>query len=477
VSDPLDGLFGIAENAWLVGGALRDRLLDRPTSDYDLAVEGEPGPLARALAKSANGHAFALSDTFGGWRVVARDHRWQVDLLPLTGATIEEDLGRRDLTVNAIAQPLSGGGYVDPFSGLEDLRLRRLRMVSRGAFAEDPLRTLRLARLASELSFGIDAETASVARLSAPALRDVAPERIFTELKRIVSSERALTGLELIDELRVTEVILPEVAGLRGIEQSQYHHLDVYGHTRAVLAETIAVTRDPAPAFGDDSAAVAAVLDEPLANELTRGQALRFGALFHDVAKPRTRDVTPQGRVTFIGHDATGAEMAVAALHRLRASERLCDYVAALTRHHLRLGFLVHEVPLSRRAIYRYLKASAPVQVEVTVLSVADRLATRGSGSDEAIAKHLELARQLMGEALAWRLRPPRPPVRGDELARALRIRPGPNIGLVLDELEEASFVGEIGDREEAFERARELLGAVAEGPGGPDETGRAAPC
>ncbi len=466
MSDPPAGLFGIAENAWLVGGALRDRLLGQPTSDYDVAVRGEPGPLARELAKSASGHPFALSDTFGGWRVVARDHSWQVDLLPLTGATIEEDLGRRDLTVNAIAQPLSGGGYVDPFSGLEDLRLRTLRMVSRGAFADDPLRTLRLARLASELGFAVDAETASVAALSAPGLRDVAPERVFAELKRIVCSERALDGLELMDELAVTEVILPEVAGLHGIEQSQYHHLDVYGHTRAVLAETIALVRDPALVFEDESAAVATVLEEPLANELTRGQALRFGALFHDVAKPRTRDVTPQGRVTFMGHDATGAEMAVAALHRLRASERLCDYVAALTRHHLRLGFLVHEMPLSRRATYRYLKACAPVQVEVTVLSVADRLATRGSGSDEAIAKHLELARQLMREALAWRLAPPRPPVRGDELARALRIRPGPKIGLVLDELEEASFVGEIGGREEAFERARELLGAGADGPG-----------
>ena len=467
MSDPPLGLFGIAENAWLVGGALRDPLLDRPTGDYDVAVQGEPQPLARALAKSANGHAFALSDTFGGWRVVARDHSWQVDLLPLTGETIEEDLSRRDLTVNAIAQPLSGSGYIDPFSGLDDLRLRRLRMVSRGAFAEDPLRTLRLARLASELGFSTDAETMSAATLSAPGLRDVAPERIFAELKRIVCSKRALDGLELMDELGVTEVILPELAGLRGIAQSHFHHLDVYGHTRVVLAETIALTRDPALAFEDDAPAVAAVLDEPLANELTRGQALRFGALFHDVAKPRTRDVTPQGRVTFIGHDATGAEMAVAALRRLRAGERLCDYVAALTRHHLRLGFLVHDMPLSRRAIYRYLKACAPVQVEVTVLSVADRLATRGSGSDDAIAKHLELARQLMEEALAWRRRPPRPPVRGDELARALRIRPGPTLGLVLDELEEASFVGEICDREEAFERARELLRTVAAAPEG----------
>jgi putative nucleotidyltransferase with HDIG domain len=459
VSDPLDSLFGIAENAWLVGGALRDRLLGRPTSDYDIAVRGDAGGLARSLARAARGHAFALSESFGGWRVVARDRSWQVDLLPLLGDTVDEDLRRRDLTINAIAQPLSGGNYVDPFGGLEDIRRRRLRMVSEGAFAADPVRTLRLARLAAELGFVPDPETVRTAERSAPDLRGVAPERIFTEFKRIVCSDRVLEGLDLMDELAVTGVILPELAALRGIEQSHFHHLDVYEHTRAVLSETIALERDPGPAFGEHGPAIAEVLREPLADELTKGQALRLGALFHDIGKPRTRDVSPQGRVTFIGHDATGAEMAAAALARMRASERVREYVAALTRNHLRLGFLVHEMPLSRHTIYRYMKACEPVQVEVTVLSVADRLATRGSGSDEAIAKHLELARQLAGEALAWRDAPPRPPVRGDELARALGIPAGPQLGRVLAELEEASFAREITGREQALELARQLLG------------------
>ncbi len=464
--DRLTGLVGMADNAWLVGGALRDGLLGRGTGDYDVAVRGEPRELARALASSARGHAFALSETFGGWRVVAHDRSWQVDLLPLMGETIEDDLGHRDLTVNAVAQPLSGGGYVDPFGGLEDLRRRRLRMVSPRAFADDPLRTLRLARLASELGFAPERETAACAADSAAAMREVSPERIFIELRRLICSDRPLKGLELMDRLTVTEVILPEVAGLRGIEQSHFHHLDVYEHTRAVLSETVALERDPEPAFGEHAEAISAVLREPLANEMTRGEALRFGALFHDVAKPRTRHVTPQGRVTFIGHDAAGAEMATAALARLRASERLREYVAALTRQHLRLGFLVHEMPLTRRAIYGYLKACEPVQVEVTVLSVADRLATRGSGSGEAIDRHLALARQLVGEALAWRAAPPRAPVRGDELARALGIDAGPELGRVLGELEEASFAGEIHGRKETLERARQLLGA-ASGPRG----------
>ncbi len=198
---------------------------------------------------------------------------------------------------------------------------------------------------------------------------------------------------------------------------------------------------------------------EPLADELTRGQALRFGALLHDAAKPQTRNETPEGRVTFIGHDQSGAELARAALGRLRASERLQAHVAALTRHHLRLGFLVHRMPLSRRDVHAYLRACEPVEVDVTLLSVADRLATRGHKSDEAIARHLELARELLGEALRWRGEgPPEPLVRGDDLAAELGIERGPELGRLLGELEAAQFAGEIATQEDAVARAREVL-------------------
>jgi poly(A) polymerase len=394
------------------------------------------------------------------WRVVARDHTWQLDVLPLAGDTIHDDLGARDFTVNAIAEPLHGGAVIDPFGGLEDLRLGRLRMVSRSAFEKDALRVLRLARLSCELAFEVEAETASVASRHARGMTGVAPERIFAELKRIVTADRALDGLAQMDALAITDVVLPELGALRGIEQSRYHHLDVHEHTRAVLAEAIALERDAVPALGAQGAAAARLLSEPLADELTRWGALRFGALFHDIAKPQTRGVTAEGRVTFMGHDEEGATVAAQVLARLRASERLCQHVAALTRHHLRLGFLVHQVPLDRRAVYRYLRATEPVQVDVTVLSVADRLATRGSRSEEAIARHLELARELLQDAFAWLEHPPRPPLRGDELARALGLRPSPEIGRILRELEEASFAGEIRTREQALDKARQLIGS-----------------
>jgi poly(A) polymerase len=453
-----EALPSLGDRAWLVGGAVRDHLRGIDSADLDVVLDGDlVASAARRLGTQARGHAFQLSEGFGVWRVVAHDHSWQLDLIPLAGESIEEDLAQRDFTVNAIAEPVAGGVPVDPFGGLRDLEARTIRMVAPEAFTRDPLRVMRLARIASELEFEVQGETLVTARASAAELARVAPERVFSELKRIVASDRVLEGLELMDHVGATEAVLPEIADLRGVEQSRFHHLDVHGHTRAVLAEAAVLERGPVETLGEHADTVRELLAEPFANELTRGQALRFGALFHDSAKPQTRAVTDAGRVTFWGHDVASAELAAQALRRLRASERLVEHVAALARHHLTLGFLVHRMPLSRRDIYRYLSDSAPVQVDVTLLSVADRLATRGDNADQAIARHLELARQLLGEALAWSARPPRPPIRGDELTRELGDVRGPEIGRILAALAEASFAGEIQDRSEALALAREI--------------------
>jgi putative nucleotidyltransferase with HDIG domain len=456
--DPLAALAELEVPGWLVGGAVRDRLLGRATADYDVAIAGDPRSAARQLARAVSGHPFELSRGFGVWRVVSRDHTWNVDLLPLAGESIEADLAQRDLTINAMAQRLPEGELVDPFGGAGDLAERRLRMVTPDAFARDPLRALRVVRLFCELGFDPEPETKRRAAAEASALAGVAPERTFAELKRVIVSGRAVAGLRLMDELNQTPAILPELSGLHGVEQSAYHHLDVYEHTLAVLGRAIELQSDAESVLGPRAQAVDAYLSQGLANELTRWEALRLGALLHDIAKPQTRGVTASGRVTFVGHDDRGADMAHSILLRLRASERLAEHVAALTRHHLRLGFLVHEAPLTRRVVYRYLRECAPVQVDVTVLSIADRLATLGAGSDAAVASHLELARQLLGDALAWADAPPRAPIRGDELADALGLAPGPELGVILAELEEATFAGEVDSRQAAVSRARELL-------------------
>lgn len=454
---PLQALAELAGHGWLVGGAVRDRLLGRDSDDFDVVIAGDARAAALTLSRRLRAFRFALSDTFGAWRVVARDRSWQIDLMPMLGETIEQDLARRDLTINAIAQPLGAGALLDPFDGRGDLQRRLLRMVTPQAFEEDPLRALRLARIVSELGFSVTPETAAAARSAAPGLARVAPERQFAELRRIIASERALAGFEAMERLGASAAVLPELLALRGVKQSAYHHLDVHDHTLQVLAEAVSLSDGPGVLFPDFGAELEELLAEPLSAGLTRGQALRLGALLHDIAKPQTRAVSEEGRVSFMGHDERGAELARELLLRLRAGERVAEHVAALARHHLRLGFLVHQAPLSPRALYGYLRTCGPVAVDVTLLSVADRLATRGRASEEAIARHLELARAVIPAALRWRSQPPRPPLPGDHLARALGIRPGPELGRLLDELEAASFAGEIEGEAQAIALARRL--------------------
>ena len=450
------------EEAWVVGGALRDRLLGRETDDVDLATPGDAREPARRLARATGAFAFALSEEFGAWRVTARDRAWQADLMPLEGGTIEDDLARRDFTVNAMAEPLRGGELVDPFGGRADLQARRLRVVSARSFEDDPVRVMRLARLSVALGLEVEPGTAAAARAAAPRLPAAAGERVFGELKLLVGGPRPEAGIGALDAAGALEAVLPEVAALRGVEQNRFHHLDVYSHTLEVLT-TAARLEDGPEVLGEHATAVAAFLAEPLADELTRGQALRLGALLHDVAKPPTREETPEGRITFMDHDARGADMVREALGRLRASQRLREHVAALTRHHLRLGFLVHRRPVSPRAVHDYLRACEPVEVDVTLLSIADRLATRGDRADEAIARHLELAGRLLGEALRWHAEgPPEPLVRGDELASELGIERGPGLGRLLRELEAAQFAGEIGSRADALAHARRAAGEPA---------------
>jgi poly(A) polymerase len=447
-------------DAWIVGGAVRDGLLRRPTTDVDIVLDADVRAAARAVARAARGPAFELSDDFGSWRVMAPDRSWQIDLSPLRGGALEADLALRDFTVNAIAEPLAGGARVDPHGGADDLAAGRLRAVGPRALADDPLRVVRLVRLAAQLALVPDAETLALARASAPASAAVAQERVFAELKRIVAGDGVIASLALMDAIGLTAAILPELHALHGVEQNRYHHADVHAHTIEVLERAMALQADPGAVFGSEHASsIGALLAEPLGDDIDRGFALRLGALLHDAAKPATLGRRDDGTPTFLGHDREGAGLARDILSRLRASEKLKAHVSALTRHHLRLGFLVHETPLSRRALYGYLKTTDPVEVDVTLLSVADRLATRGRKAQESIARHLELAREVMPAALQWRAQGRRSPlVRGDALGAALQIADGPELGRLLAEIDEARFAGEVTTPDEAVAFAARRL-------------------
>lgn len=449
--------------AWVVGGTVRDIALGRPVGDLDLAVAGPPAAPARALAKQLGGVAFELSEEFPAWRIRARDGEWQIDVAALRGGDIDEDLRLRDFTLGAVAVDLATGEGHDPAGGLADLEAGVIRACSDRSFADDPLRLMRAARLAAQFGWTLEPGTLELARAAAPRGGEPAGERILAELCLLAASRDPVAGFRTMDSIGLFESVLPEIGALHGVVQGPNHHLDVYGHTIEVLEGVLRIESELDRFVGERASEVAAYLAEPLADGIDRGAGLRLAALFHDCAKPATRREEGEGFITFRGHDELGAATVRGIFgDRLRSSRRLRDYVAALTRDHLILGFMVAHRPLDRRQVWGYLRRTAPNSVDVTLLTVADRLAARGTSSiagREMVAGHLELAREMTGHGLDWhREGPPAPLIGGDELARELEIEPGPRLGEAIEELAAARYAGEIETASEAVEHARRFL-------------------
>jgi tRNA nucleotidyltransferase/poly(A) polymerase len=441
---PLAPLAPAASAGWVVGGGLRDALLERPVADVDLALDGDAREAARLLAKAHHAARFPLSDAFGAWRVHGGDLPYTVDITPLQGGSLDADLAKRDLTVNALALPLGGGELVDRHGGVADLHSRVLRMVGPTVLRDDPVRLVRVARLACQLGFAVDPATRLRARMDAGEVLRSAPERVAEELRRIARLADAWRGLETLDDLGVLGVLIPELEEGRGLEQTPYHHKDVLGHTLEVVQRVCETLADPSGVFRSSGPRIAETLDAPLADGLTRGEALVFAALFHDMAKPATYAVTPEGRATFFQHDRRGAEMAAEWCLRYRTSTRFREVMTLCVRHHLALGFCVHRQPLSLRQIHRYLRSTAPAEVELMVLSVADRLATNGPRTmPPQIERHLAVAREIA----AWHYTlidrgPVRPLLNGAELAELVDRSPGRWTSELVEALNEEQVVG-----------------------------------
>ena len=438
------------DGAHFVGGCVRDVRLGRPVTDVDIVVPGDPAPAARRLARATGGAPFALSEAHGAWRVVL-DGR-TIDVTARRGGDIVADLGERDFTVNAMAIPVAGGDdeLVDPYGGLADLSERRMRLVSERVFTDDPLRLLRLPRIAHELGFAVDPAAERAARRDAHLADRAAGERIYAEIRRLMAPDHPDAAVRLLDGLGVLDVVLPEAAPMRGCEQSPFHHLDVFEHTLQVLDAAADIGAHPEHYLPRHAERLAQALDEPVGDELDARTALRLAVLFHDVEKPSTRTVSDDGRIGFMGHDKRGAETTHRILKRWRAATSTIRFCALLVAEHLRLGFMVHDRPLDRRDAYRYMRATEPHTRASVVVSLADRFATRGVRARQSYVRaHTETADELL-TIVAELEDEERPPLlRGDEIAE-LTGAEGPGIGTLVDALAEEQAAGAVTTREEA---------------------------
>jgi len=450
VTEAARSALGPGEAGWLVGGCLRDELLGLPVRDVDIVVDGAAEPFSRSLAERLGAAVFASSDAFGTWRLVLGD--MHVDVAPLRGraappaagppdpatrsARLEADLRARDFTLDAMARPLDGDELVDPLSGLDDLAARRLRLCSSSALSDDPLRVVRLARLARGYDLVPDAAATVAASGAASRLAAVSGERLRDELSTVLAGGDAAAAFRDLAVWGALAAILPELDGLRGVEQNPYHHLDVFEHT----LEALTYVRGVVQQLGG-----AEHLTSPFDAGLPGVAPLvpaSWAVLLHDIGKPAARRVDDEGRVLFWHHDEIGREMAAAIASRLRMSKRFAAYLGTLIRQHLRLGFLVREQPLTRRALARYRRDVSPWVFESVVVSLCDRLATRGDKtSPTSMARHYRVARSVWTEV---NKAPVPQMLSGHEVMELLGLEPGVVVGQALDALDEEVEAGEI---------------------------------
>lgn len=432
-------------------------MLGKQPLDIDIVTMGNPQGVARAFADFTNGSFFYLSEEFKTCRVVGSDGRTTHDFSECRGTEIEPDLRSRDFTVNAMAVELPHGTRViDPAGGRDHLAGRRLVAVGDSIFDHDPLRLLRAVRLEKTLGLSIDDELASLIRSRAHLAGKPSAERIFSELSKLLEAPGAAAAIRRLEELELLAELLPEIAALRGVEQNEYHHLDAYNHILATTDELERLMDNPGSVFPGMEEKILDRLDRRVAGDAGCRLVLSLAALMHDIAKPHCRSLDEHGGIRFLEHDCRGGDMAGEVLYRLKASSEAARAVSLLVAQHLRLGYLVHDEPVSGRARLRYFRATSPYTAEAILLSVSDRLAVRGPRSTAiAINRHLALAREMMELFFAELEAEPLPRlVGGDELIRNLGLKPGPFIGRLLDHIREEQKLGNISTREQALAAA-----------------------
>lgn len=460
--------------AYVVGGFVRDWLLERETRDVDIAVDGDALTVAQDVAKAVGGRYVLLDEANKVARVVVTgdDEQWYLDFAAFSG-NIRDDLARRDFTVDAMAVELQGllsssAQIIDPFSGQTDLKKKLVRAVSHSVFEEDAARLLRGVRLAAELGFEVEPQTEALIRQNCRLVTLVSGERLREELVRMLPLPGSADLVHYLDELGLLTQLIPELETLKGCEQPKEHYWNVFDHSVETVAAVEFLLREaPWKHVKDDLLAatpwsdeISRHFDEEVSSGSNRRLLLKLGGLLHDIAKPATKTVDEPGRMRFFGHTKEGAAMAAASLERLRFSNREIKLVENLVYHHLRPVQMANDDLPTSRAIYRYFRDTEGAGVDVLFLALADYLATNGPRLD--IWEWQEHNR-LIGYILAEHSKQeaevlPVKLVDGHDLMDIFSLKPGRLLGELLAEVREAQVAGGLSTREEAIEFVRKEL-------------------
>ena len=453
--------------SYLVGGSIRDALIENPLQDIDISISSNPLDTGLKIASTLKGKLISLHSPSKSFRIIVNNptNNYNIDLTQTKG-DIKSDLTKRDFTINSLAIPLSIQNskatpiIIDPFNGIKDIQKKIIRLVTPNAFDDDPLRMLRAQRLAAILDFSIDNKTKIDIRKKSPKLANAAPERIRDEFLTILASKNVAHSLYELDDLKLLHVLIPELIECKNIVQPKYHYWDVFTHSiqtadyiEDIIKETPIKNFDLTFKFLKYTDSVKNYFESPYSDNQNKLTLLKLAALLHDIGKPTTKFKDDSGKISFIGHDKEGGKLTEQILDRLRLSNHGTEYIKKLVVYHLRPNQISNNQNLpSKKALYRYFRDLGDISCDILYLNLADYLSARGPNIS---VKEWNWQRKLMKCIYNGRNtnidNKPYNYMNGNEIMKKFNLQSGPIVGELIECVNEAYHTGVIKDKTQAF--------------------------
>lgn len=466
----LEGIFSFARrrklDIYLVGGFLRDALLNRSLAnhDIDLVIKNNAIPLACSLSKKLKAGFVILDQKHGCCRLVKRisDQVYTIDLSDFRAKDLLSDLHLRDFTINSLALHLKEAvensqwkkEIIDPLSALKDFKGRIIRKTYPDAFRDDPIRILRAFSLSCALNFHIEKNTLRDIEKERLLINKASGERIRDVLFEILTQPQSYDCLLRMDKIGLLSIIFPEFEKMRGLNQGPYHHLDVLRHSFETLKQLEKLLQNLTR-----SLRMSHYLNQVIVDNRRRFALMKLGALLHDIGKPQAKRVKGR-KVMFRGHERLGAEIVEDICRRLRLANSETEILKKMVFLHLRPGYLGDSERPTPRAVFRYFRDAGNEAASILLISLADQRSTRGRlTNEEASRQHEKVCFYLIREFFKRQVQiKPARLLNGFEIMREFSIDPSPLVGRILSALEELQAIGRIKTKEEALKEARRIF-------------------
>ena len=434
---------------YLVGGAVRDFYFDKENFDKDIVVIGiESKDFAQNLARSINATFIPLDEENKIYRLILKDKINCIDIASPVGASIKDDLKRRDLTINSIAINLKTYEILDVTGGIDDLKSKKIRHISEQNFITDPLRLIRVYRFQAMLGFEIDNDLKKIIAKHSKKINQPAVERINYELLKLFSGDYSAKTLFEMDKSGLLEEILPICKELKKVPANLHHHLDLFSHSIEIVKQIQKI-------YEKSNFEVRMHLQKIDFGGATRLAHLKLAGFLHDIGKPSTWTIEENtGKHRFIKHDDIGSKMGVKILKTAKFSKKQIDYITKIIKYHIYPSHVVSSPEITDKIYMRFIRKMENEVIDVITLAMADRFSAKGVQiTEEMVVKNINNLQLLLDFYLKVKdgLKPLPKLLSGEEIMKLLNINPSKELGNIIKSLQNAQLSGDVTTKEEAI--------------------------